>query len=582
MDTLGGNFAGRNGAEEAEGLEPEEETSGRDTPPPEIGQDERRMQVRAYNFWASLLEDRNFPSIDDLETDNLPDFGPYSVLLDFTSGIEDPGIAFLGDKIAEECEAGEEISRLSDVPSRSLLSRITDHYMQILANQAPIGFEAEFINQRGSTILYRGILLPFSSDDDTIDFIYGVINWKELADQKTTDELMLEVDQALEELPAVAAEEEVTSLSDWANSSDSLDLPVTSQDPAIAGFDSDGDDWDADETALPAPTFGSFEAEDSPHSEIELEDTFENGSEEFELGAELELGEAMELASEEPASEPASPQIPQACEPEAFAPEPIVPEAYEGETSDAEQFVPDYGEPEAVEPEAPEPAAYTPEVPEPDAYQPTEIEMPELDESDMALGDWLASARELALAARSSEDRTRHALYDAISRAYDFSIAASEAPEEFDELVADSGLTMQDRAPMTPIVKLVFGADYDKTRLTEYAAALTHAHRLELERGSLGDFLRKAEGGLKGVVKAERRLRREESGQAVEAPGDPRERIAKKLRKLEGMEFGAIPSEGKEFGLVMIRRLATGEVVVLGEIPDDVALVERAARKLLG
>ena len=35
-----------------------------------------------------------------------------------------------------------ELTSLSDVPPRSLLSRITDHYLQIMANQAPIGFEA--------------------------------------------------------------------------------------------------------------------------------------------------------------------------------------------------------------------------------------------------------------------------------------------------------------------------------------------------------------------------------------------------------------------------------------------------------
>ena len=29
---------------------------------------------------------------------------------------------------------------------------------------------------------YRGVLLPFSSDDDTIDFILGVINWKQAAE----------------------------------------------------------------------------------------------------------------------------------------------------------------------------------------------------------------------------------------------------------------------------------------------------------------------------------------------------------------------------------------------------------------
>src|SRR3546814_12375597 len=70
--------------------------------------------------------------------------------------------------------------------------------MQILANQAPIGFEAEFVNQRDVTILYRGILLPFSSDNETIDFIYGVINWKEVADAAEADELLLEIDQALD------------------------------------------------------------------------------------------------------------------------------------------------------------------------------------------------------------------------------------------------------------------------------------------------------------------------------------------------------------------------------------------------
>ncbi len=170
----------------------------RDLPPAAIGQDERRMQVRAYNHWASLLGERSFPSIEDLEPTDLPDFGPHSVLLDFSAGIEDPVVQYLGVLLGEECGAQGIINRLSDVPPRSLLSRITDHYMQIMANQAPIGFEAEFVNQRGQAILYRGILLPFSSDDETIDFIYGVINWKEMADQATADELLLEIDQALD------------------------------------------------------------------------------------------------------------------------------------------------------------------------------------------------------------------------------------------------------------------------------------------------------------------------------------------------------------------------------------------------
>ena len=135
---------------------------------------------------------------------------------------------------------------------------------------------------------------------------------------------------------------------------------------------------------------------------------------------------------------------------------------------------------------------------------------------------------------------------------------------------------------MTPVVKLVFGADYDKTRLTEYAAALTHAHRLELPRGTLGDFLREAEGGLKGVVKAERRLRKEEAGKELEPVDAPRTAIARKLRAMAPQPFEALAAEGSEFALVMIRRTEEGDVVMLGEVPEDLALVERAARKLIG
>ncbi|HEX4665421.1 MAG TPA: hypothetical protein VH207_02380, partial [Chthoniobacterales bacterium] len=146
--------------------------------PPEIGVDERRMHVRAYNYWVSLLGGRAYPAIQDIDPQNIEDFGPHSVLLDFSSDAEDPEIAFLGRALRAECGLGPEIRRIGEVPSRSLLSRLTDHYLQIIANRAPIGFEAEFVSQRGHNTLYRGILMPLSSDGEAIDFIYGVINWK--------------------------------------------------------------------------------------------------------------------------------------------------------------------------------------------------------------------------------------------------------------------------------------------------------------------------------------------------------------------------------------------------------------------
>ena len=565
MDTMRGNFGS---LAETGGYDPADDDAVPQAPPPAIGTDERRMQVRAYNHWASLLEDRNFPSIEALEPDVLPDFGPYSVLLDFSTGIENPGIAYLGDKLAAECDCSDEaLTTLDDVPARSLLTRITDHYMQILANQAPIGFEAEFVNQRGATIAYRGILLPFSSDDDTIDFIYGVINWKELADAQASDELLLEIDQALEpkgKTPAIDAEAPLTDWADGPGSKPANDLDdlngeaYAAEEFAAGAFEAEAfeeeeeEEEDEAEDGLPIPAFGSDEDEDGlpsgPSFGSLLRMPIQLNKEPIEL-SELELtDEAFEErvdAVDGPSYEP------------------------EGETDE-----PSFGE----EPAEDAPATFE----ESELDGGCEIDLPALDPADMALGDWLAAAREMAAVARNNEDRTRTALYDAIGRAYDFSLAAAEAPGEFDELVVDSGLTTQDRAPMTPVVKLVFGADYDKTRLTEYAAALTHAHRLELARGALGDFLRSAEGGLKGVVKAERRLRREEAGKAVEPIDAPRHALARKLRAMPPQGFEAIAPEGSEFALVMIRRTEAGQVVMLGEVPEDVALVERAARRLLG
>jgi hypothetical protein len=426
-------------------------------PPPPIGQDERRMQVRAYNFWASLLDQGQFPPVQSLLDGHMPDFADHSVLLHFDQGIEDPAIPFLAD----ECEASGPLRRLSDIPGRSLLSRITDHYLQIIANQAPIGFEAEFVNQRGRTILYRGILLPFSTDNETIDYLYGVINWKELADQHTTDALLLEIDQALDQRPSS------TTLA-----------PRRAASVPISGW---ADGPDAELAAL----------EDMPPLDL------------AEFGAEIVAGEA------------------------GVAPHDLV-----------------------------------------------------LEEAEPAcLADWLASARDLAHIAHASEDRTRGALYAAIGRAWDFALAAEDAPEDYAEMIADAGLTMQARAPLTPLVKLVFGADYDKTRIAEYTTALTHAQRLALGYGELGSYLAKAPGGLKGVVALERKLRREETGKAA---AKPRATLVDSLRALDHKPLYALEPEGAEFALVLVRRLASGPAVLLGEIADDQPMLERAARRLLG
>jgi hypothetical protein len=352
------------------------------------------------------------------------------VLLDFSDGSDDPKVAWLGKALREECNLLGDIRRISDVPKRSLLSRLTDHYLQIIANCAPIGFEAEFQGQRGHNTMYRGILMPFSSEGDRIDFVYGVINWKEIADSATSAEIARQAARAL--------------------------------------------------AAAPPPVEASPVWADGPHAEP------------------LDLPAAADAADWE------SPQL---------------------------QLDPDAG-----------------------------------------LADRLCAARESAEAARGADGRSRDALYRALGQAYDFALAAEANSEAYAEILDDAGLKAQARAPMTPVAKLVFGADYDKARLTEFAAALSWARRQALPASSLADYLDAFQGGLKGVVAAERRARRP-------APRPDRaEEIRERLRTAPAFAHVGIEAGEDEFVLLIARREAEGGVAIVAALADK-PLLDRAIRK---
>ncbi|HVF36976.1 MAG TPA: hypothetical protein VNA29_03435 [Sphingomicrobium sp.] len=424
-----------------------------------IGSDERRMHVRAYNYWCSLLEGRDYPSIEDLEPGSIQDFGPHSVLLDFTEGSSNPATPYVGAAIRQECDLADDIKSIADVPSRSLLSRLTDHYMQIIANRAPVGFEAEFVNQRGHNICYRGILMPFSSDGDTIDFIYGVINWKDVGEAAEVGQVIRPA------LPPLDPETEEPE--DEEEAPELVEQSVSPADP---------------ETALEAPV---TPAEPEPHLSWE-----------------------------------------------------------DGPLHDADLDIDSSNEEETV------------------------IEV----DADAGLADRLWAARESAEVCKQQDGRSRVALYRALAMAYDFAVAAKRVPEDYAEILDDAGVKAQARAPMTPIVKLVFGIDYDKTRLTEFAAAMSYAERENVDFGGFQEFVEKAEGGLKGLVAAERKARRPEK--PVE---DKLEAGKLRLRSAPSIPLSQLQTN-QEFALVLTRRNADGVHEVV-ELVADPAMLDRALRR---
>jgi hypothetical protein len=192
--------------------------------------------------------------------------------------------------------------------------------------------------------------------------------------------------------------------------------------------------------------------------------------------------------------------------------------------------------------------------------------------ADAGLADRLCLARDTAEAVKSADARSRTTLYRALGQAYDFALAAEAEPEDYAEILEDAGLKAQARAPMTPIVKLIFGVDYDKTRLTEFAAALSYGRRQDVAQGELATLLERFGGGLKGVVQAERRERR--PAPRPDAGGEARAA----LQRADPIAYLNIEAEGEDFVLLVARREGDGRLAIVAPVRPDKALIDRAIR----
>ncbi len=200
----------------------------------------------------------------------------------------------------------------------------------------------------------------------------------------------------------------------------------------------------------------------------------------------------------------------------------------------------------------------------------------------MELNEMLAEARACANEYCAMNARTRKALYAALGQTYDLTFYADSWPGEYARLLEETGLTLQNRAPYSPIVKLVFGADYDKKRVTEFAAAIIYGRRKNLAAGSFADYLNSVEGGLKAVVGFERLIRKGEDNDCTNSMrAETRPAIARKLREISPRSWTDLRFNGDEFALLLARRLPDGSIAMVGEVPRDIAMLEKAARKLL-
>jgi hypothetical protein len=144
---------------------------------------ERRLVLRLLDYWRRVSEDRRWPSPGDFYPAVIPDLWRYCFLVDLTgaAGGGKRVLSYVGDYHREMYDMEFTGTALADVDQNTLISRAASYVDDVLGRAVPVTYGGQFIDRRGYGVLYRSILLPLSTDNETICAILGAANCQETA-----------------------------------------------------------------------------------------------------------------------------------------------------------------------------------------------------------------------------------------------------------------------------------------------------------------------------------------------------------------------------------------------------------------
>ncbi len=471
-----------------------------------------------------------------------------------------PKVKLVSAHIQKNCfpdESEEEIlaKSIEDLDDESVFTKLVKNYHRTLISRDPTTVETFFMNRYGVRYLFRGVILPLSDDGENIDFIWCVLNWKEdipgsIADlNELHDKIMGREENDLQPDADISTAEDdgVRTLSSsqeelkgFTENDETPDLEDQIEDDVMSDLLSG--EYNPDQLAeTPVLSEKELVPDDDPPEDIEQEDIEQEDRQAIDAvmdDIEIELDDQDPPEPPSPVGDEQENTTPSAVERlksklAGIAGGPAISVAKEPEQT-TENVA---GVDEVAEPEADEDEAFEEETP---AVQkmPEEPKGPEdtsedaghdpgqnLAGNNAALLEVLEETRKAASRVARVNSKTRHGLYRVLEGAYKLFAVSRNQQEAYQQLLSKYDLKEQARAPFTPVMKLIFGKTYDKTRLTEYAAAISWAWRNDVALDDVSDFISNHPGGIKGCVKAERREKRKLSGKTVDLVADAKKQL---------------------------------------------------------
>ena len=143
---------------------------------------ERRLVLRLLQHWRGSGDVDHFPSLAAIDGSAIPDMWPHCAVLEIAGKETDPEFSYIGSALG--ASAGTELSgrKFSAAPADTLIARGLSYYGQVLIKKVPITFGGDFVDGRGTKILYRSIILPLSENGADIDRLLAGANCREVTE----------------------------------------------------------------------------------------------------------------------------------------------------------------------------------------------------------------------------------------------------------------------------------------------------------------------------------------------------------------------------------------------------------------
>jgi hypothetical protein len=563
-----------------------------------VGVSDDTRHDRAHKYWLSLLSNRAMPTIADLTAERLGEFKTQSFLIAIAGQDKSPVVSFVGKEIFTglDCPPLKPGASLDNVADDSLLSKLTDEFSEIQNSCEPIQFDVGVFNS-AKDFPSKGVLMPFGAAE-SVQFIWGVLSDRkveapaEVSFDAPADDLSFDggsdgssqFDTVLSEDNSFEADEVFNS--DAVESEVIVEEDSFFENERLSGFDvyqdkyegeayhitdvatiersdlgtgkvssevylgfddradtCEGEAYDISEVVTCEGAVVFYDDDQSKFDQSDISDTNDGFAGSIAEADEESGFDGFAGVSDGDLNPTAKPnEVPPEPEPES-GPDPEIEPELQAEEHQAEDSF-DEG---------------TQESPEKKFEEDQEEELEEELENEVPFFNILADGRTAADGVVHVNQRSRLSLYSVLAKAYALYEESQDDRDTYASILKATGIREQARAPFTPIIKLVFGKDFDKTRITEYAAALSYARRNGQTSETLEGFLTNQPGGIKGCVQSERISKRQDKGMA----GDVVLETAKeKLRAEKPMASVKLKLAGEEEFVLLIGRRGTSKGVI--------------------